>query len=492
MAEKKAKTTTKKTTQKKAAPKKAAAPKKTAKPKTEPKAAKTKAPVKARAKEKQPEPPKAEEVRFKNDDVEVIVHLKPACRVQLEVKLAPHLVGAARRQAIKAVGKDVEVPGFRKGKAPDNLILKRSPHAVDEKWQKFIADAGYAAAQNLAHIPVLNNNSTVNFDLKEHSKSSAHLIYTFEKEPEVPTVDPTNFSLKEVKRTKIGEKELKEAVRQMQMFYSEWNEVVDRAVKMGDFIMIDLESLETDPPTKVFSDTRFEVTEESMAEWMRALVVGKSKGDVIEGKSFPDKDATAKEKKEFGDPRKVRLTVQKIEEPKMPELNEEFAKRIGSPSIEEMKKSIKEMLEKKADEKAEKEVHDQINQYLLKSYPFELPASLIQTEKKHRIDQYFQNPQFKTNWEKMSQKQREDWGKEITEQSEEAVRLFYLSRKIVHDNNINVSQQEIQNEAIRSMQAWGPARIDPNAIPREVYALALSKVILAKAQDHIRNVSKKS
>ena len=68
-------------------------------------------------------------------------------------------------------------------------------------------------------------------------------------------------------------------------------------------------------------------------------------------------------------------------------------------------------------------------------------------------------------------------------ESNQAVRLFYLSRQLVHDANLPITQQEIQDEAVKTLRSYGHQKID--TIPKEVFALALSKVILAKAQNHV-------
>jgi FKBP-type peptidyl-prolyl cis-trans isomerase (trigger factor) len=80
--------------------------------------------------------------------------------------------------------------------------------------------------------------------------------------------------------------------------------------------------------------------------------------------------------------------------------------------------------------------------------------------------------------------------KKLFEESEQAVRLFYLSRQVVHDAKLPVTHKEVQDEAVSTLRAFGSQSLDPTQIPKEVYALSLSKVILAKAQDHIlKNLS---
>lgn len=413
-------------------------------------------------------------------DIHVQVHHKPACRIELEVKTSAEMVKEARKNAVKIISKEVSLPGFRKGKAPEEIILKKFPGDVEKQLHKSLADLAFVAAQKVAKVPVLNNNSPISFDLKKQSEEGAELLFTFETEPQIPVVDPAKFSAKPVERPEVAEKQIEEAIRQMRFFYAQWTPVDSRPIRDGDYIMIDLDTFEGETVQRVFHHIRFEVSKERMANWMKKLVEGAKAGDVLDGMSEPDD----KEDKEFH-PKKVRITILKVEEATLPELNEEFAKKVGATDIEHMRKSITDLLNRQADDKVNNEIREQVNDFLIQAYDFELPQSLIETEKKHRFNQLAQDQKFKNDWAKWSQEERKKFEEKMSAESAQAVRLFYLSRKIVQDAKIPVTHQEVQSEAISVYQSHGARNIDPNQLPKEVYALALSKVILAKAQDFI-------
>lgn len=147
-----------------------------------------------------------------------------------------------------------------------------------------------------------------------------------------------------------------------------------------------------------------------------------------------------------------------------------------------MRESIASLLNKQADEKVHSEMREQVNDFLALNHLFELPKSLVDTESKHRLTQLTHDPNFKGKWNNMSQEERKNLESKIAEEAKQAVRLFYLSRSIVQKEKIPVTHQEVQQEAIQIYQSHGAASADQ--IPKEVFALALSKVILTKAQDH--------
>jgi trigger factor len=422
---------------------------------------------------------------FKNDQVHVVVLQRPGCRVELKVKAASPLIQAARREAVKAVGKEVLIPGFRKGRAPDEMILKKYPKEIEKETHNKLADASFAEAQKLAKVPLLNNNARVTFDLQKMDNREAELVFSFETEPAIPVIDPKQFEPKPVERVQIGEKEIEEAIRQMQFFFAQWKPVMDRPVQEKDYVMIDLDTIEGETAQRVFNQVRFEISHERMAKWMQDLVIGAKVGDVLEGISEPDANATEEEKKEFA-PKKVRISILKLEEATLPELNDEFAKKVGASDVAHMRQSVTDMLNRQADEKVRDTLREQVNEFLIKQYPFEIPHSLIQTEMEHRQRQLLQNPNFKREWDNMPQNEKKSFEIKMAAESTHAVQLFYLSRQVVRNTNIGITHKEVQDEAIATLRAHGvQQQIALDQIPKEVYALALSKIILARAQDYI-------
>ena len=428
---------------------------------------------------------------FKSDNIDVKVERQPKCIIKLTVKATPTLVKQAHKNAIKEVNKDITMPGFRKGKAPTEMILKQYGPNVEQKWQKIIADLSFVESQKLTSIYPLNNSTKINFDLKSHClEDGATLTFSFETEPEFPPIDTKKFKLKEIKKARVDDKKINETIRQAQFFYATWSEA-DRAIQKDDYVILDLESLDTTTPTKVFSNTRFEVKDKSIANWMQELLIGAKKGDIIEGISKPDDDLPEKEKKKFEE-KKVRITVIKIEEANLPELNDEFAQKMGTKDIGEMTKNITNMLVKQEEAQIDREKKEEVNNFLLENYDFDLPPSLLSSETKYRKDQMLVDPKYKKKWDEMKPEEKKQIEERIQKQAKDAVSLFYISRKIVNDSKIDISQKEIHEEIIRTVQEATPPGQEPNLknISQELYALCLSKMIMAKAQDYILSESK--
>ena len=402
-----------------------------------------------------------------NNLVRFTINKKPGCRIEFDVEASEELVSSAKSRALKGIAKEVTLPGFRKGKAPDALILKNFSKDVDKEWQTSIADLAFKECQKLAKVPVLGQDAKITFNIKNHTKNKASLTLTMETEPEIPTVDPKTFEAKPVKRPVVNKEKIAETVRQILFFFAEWKQVEGRPIQEGDFVILDVDALEQEPNTALFSNTRFEVASKYMAKWMKDLVVGKNLYDTIEGISVPDDDA--KDKDDFK-PQKVRVTIKAIEQGTLPEITEDFLKKLGVTSEEELTSSIEKLLNKQADEHVKEKMHEQVNDYLLEKYP-----------------QLGQEASFQKYWQTLSQADKKKTLDSIYTQSEKAVRMFYMCRKIISDAKINISPQDLPKPATTPLEIL----MDPDQMlhfhqQSEVkHAEALSKLVLEKAANFV-------
>ncbi|NGX59862.1 MAG: Trigger factor [Chlamydiae bacterium] len=422
---------------------------------------------------------------YKNDQVQVVVKRKPNCIVEYHVHAHRPICVEAHKKAAKSVGKEVVIPGFRKGKAPPELVAKRYPGELDKRWQEGIANASYRESAQLANVPVIRQDANITFKMESHSRDGAKLILSFETAPHIPSIDPAKCVLSEGKAPEVSKEKVEETIRQTQMFFAKWEIVKDRPVKENDFLLLDVDVIEEEPEQKLFSNTRFEVSDKSMAQWMKKLVFGKKTGDVLEGMSEPDATLNEEEKKEFP-PKKVRVTIKAIEEATLPELNDEFAKQVGAKSVDDLRTRIEELLNKKAAEAVREQHREQVTTFLFSNY-FEIPSSVIEKETQFRLQQMIQDPQFKAKWDQSNNKEKQELIDNVKNQAEKAVRIFYLCRKIAMDQSISIEPKDMplaSSDPIEALLFPSPQHHDPRQ-PDVKQAEAYSRLLLEKTEDWI-------
>jgi trigger factor len=428
-----------------------------------------------------------DKIQFQDDDVTVHVHRKPASRVEFEMHVSAKITKSAHKHAIKEVAKEVSLPGFRKGKAPDHLVEKNYPGQIDQRWQELIASQAMKDGEKLSKIAPLARNSRVSFSMKRHDlENGADLSISFETEPLVPNVNPKDLELKKVERPIVDETRVTETIRQVLFFFAKWEPIETRAVEQGDFVLLDVDDMEQGFPQPIFNNTRFEVAEKKMAKWMLDLVIGKQKNESADGVSLPDDDASEEEKAAFK-PKNVRLTIRLIERAELPELDDAFAKQLGVENLKDLHEQISRLLNKQADAHVQSYLREQVNEQLLLKYPFDIPHSLVERETQFRMRHLLQDPEFQKYWMGMSDHDRQNSVKSIFEQSQKAVRMFYLCRKIAEDAKITVSPKDLPAPASNALEMLlQPAQPSPYGGEPEVQqAEAFSRILLEKTEDFL-------
>ncbi len=419
--------------------------------------------------------------------IKVEVKREGHCHVTLEIEGDATIVKEAKKKALRDIAKEVSIPGFRKGKAPASILEKKFPEALKEGMDKAFADKAFFEGNKLAKVPVLNGKSKITFKMIHLDETGAKASFSFETEPEVPTIDVTKFDLPEIKEEKIDDEKAQETLDSLRMFYATWNSVADRPVQEGDFVLLDIDDLDQTPAVQAFSNARFEVKDKKMANWMQKLVVGKNQGETVEGTSEPNEDESEEVKKEFKK-KKVRIHIKNVEEPVLPELNDEFALRLGVKTASELKKRIKDLLIKQEHDRIISERRSSISDQMHHLYHFDIPSTILEQEANHRMSSFLKQPGMTKKWnDEYTPEQKEAKKNEIKVDSEKAIRLFYVCRKIIHEQKLSVSEDELSPsfDTMLDMMFADPARVNFRNQSKHQQAVEYSKFMMAKAQDYI-------
>jgi trigger factor len=424
---------------------------------------------------------------YRNSQIAFTVDRKPACIVEFHLHAEPPLVRVAYDKATKSVTKEISLPGFRKGRAPREMVVKKFSNEIDREWQKEIANEAFLESQKLLAVALADRESKVTYTMVSHSiEKGAELRLSFETEPTVPSIDPKQLQLKSTPRPPITETQIDETIRQIRFFFTQWEPIVDRPAQEGDFVILNVDVIETDPPSSLFSETRFEVTDKSMAKWMRSLVIGLSTGESREGISEPDEELSPEAKQEYP-PKKVRLTLKKIETTTLPPVDETLLKWLGVSTEEELRTSLSHLLNKKMDNAVQDQERKQVVAFLLDRHPFDLPHTFTVKEARFRMQQLLSHEAAQEEWKGMSESEQQAFLKTVFGQSEKAVRLFYLCKKIVQEANIPLNPADLPKPPTTPLEILVQPTSDAHLHPAEDLreAEAYSKLILEKAEDYI-------
>lgn len=416
----------------------------------------------------------AEEIKkFDNDNISVEAHLEPGCQVKLDVLVHKEFVTKSYQDALHRVRKEVSLPGFRKGKAPDSLIITHYAKAIDNEWRDVLLNNAFQEVIKLTpYAPLKANAKSIKSHLKEikSAKEEARLSYEFEYAPEAPSIDLSKISISKPKEISIGDDQIDAKIEEARLSLATWEDVLDRTVEEEDFVRLDLAEIKEGEEIPDFTDQRFQVTPSKMAPWLRTLVVGMRVGESKEGMSSPDEAFLEEEDKSKFQPSLFKVTVNKIEKPILPDLDEAFAKRVGVNSMEEVKTAIRRQLEHHARSEQNQKLLKEIEDHLTREYSFDLPKSLIEKDSKMLAEQDEEGAEKKSRL-----------------QAKNRLTLYYLLRKYNAEHNISVTNEDLNLELNKLLQQF-PKEMLPQiakSLNEEIYTAILSEVVVRKGLEDL-------
>jgi len=281
-------------------------------------------------------------------------------------------------QRLARLAKDAKLPGFRPGKVPMRMIAQQygpkvRSDVISDAVQARFADAVREQNLRIAGFPRIEPETGAAADELEFSA-------VFEVYPEVKVGDLTDVTI-ERPIAEVGEEEVTNTIEMLrrQRTHYHW---VERAATAGDRVIVDftgrIDGIEFAGGQA--TDFGIVIGEGRMLPEFEAAVTGMSAADTKSfSLTFP---ADYHGAEVAGRQAEFALTVKRVEEPHMPEVDAEFAKAFGiaSGSIEELQAEIAANLKLELKRKIDAKLKEQVFTALRDRTDFALPKALVEAE----------------------------------------------------------------------------------------------------------------
>ncbi|MBS0655735.1 MAG: hypothetical protein JSR46_08155 [Verrucomicrobia bacterium] len=392
--------------------------------------------------------------QFQNDHIRVQVTRKPGCIAHLSVDMTPEAVKEARANALKAVKKQVSIPGFRKGKVPDDIIIHKFSSAISKEHRDTLLQSALDESLRLTGLRPFSKRSLRRSELKKVSdESGAQAVFEFETTPDVPKIDPKAIQARFLQPRQISDKQKEMSYKHLQLMYATWEDVTGRAVEVSDFVELDIDVIEH-PAHNVCIDQLFWVEEGESPKWIIDTVVGMQVDESREVVAAPQPDDPPYPiVYEENQPHKqCRITLKKIKKAILPEETEEFAKSCGAPSIEELKKTLADRIVHEEEEYTKELSRFNLRRELIEKYPVDIPQSLVSAEVHERMASLKKG----ADLSKGSLPSDTDQEKQLRAMAEAEARGFFawmfLVQPIAIEAKVTVSHPELEAELNKQMR----------------------------------------
>lgn len=271
--------------------------------------------------------------------------------------------------------REVKLPGFRPGKVPANMIKSRFGESIRAEAIDELVNNSYRDAIKDNNILPVNDPKIS--DLKAE-KEGEPVSFTLEIEidPEITITDYKNLKIKAAPK-KVKDKDIDESLKALRERLAELKEV-DRASQKGDIVSFDYKEVTVDGEIKENykpSPQTIEIGTGSLKDFDKGLEGLKKDQEAAIAVTFP-KDYHDKEV--AGKGAEIKVTVTNVKEKVIPEINEEFCKKIGDFADESaLREAIKKDHEARLISNAETEAHEKAIEAIIKDNDFEVPPSRV-------------------------------------------------------------------------------------------------------------------
>ena len=419
---------------------------------------------------------------------------------ELQFSIDAEAFKKAVADVFKKEGKKYPVQGFRKGKAPKALIEKMygadvfTYDAINELFSEAFEAAAKEAGVEPVGRPEVSVDSaseaegatlTVKVAVKPEVKVGSYNGLTVEKTVHTVTDEAVDAELK-----RVQERNARELTR-------------EGAAENGDIADIDFEGFVDGVAFEGGKAEHYNLTlgSGSFIPGFEEQVVGHSAGEEFDvNVTFPE-DYSAKEL--AGKPAVFKCKVHEVKESIKPELDDEFAKDVSEyDTLAALKKSIKADLAKKRQEAVDRDFENEAVVLAGKNMTCDIPACMIDEQVDHQIEQFAYQLQSQgmkmEDYVKMIGGDVKGMRDSMRPMAEQTVRSNILLSEIVHQENIDVTDEEVEEELKKLAEQYKmeldkiKEMIDVEAVKSDLKGRKAVKLIVDNAKPVEKEKEKKA
>lgn len=376
--------------------------------------------------------------------------------VKLDITIPAKDATEAYNKAVQRISQYVNIDGFRKGKAPRAVVERHvgteriKQEAIESLMPKAINQAVVDNNLDIIAQPyVTNYNFNIGEDLTVTAKA--------ELRPEVTLGQYKDLTL-EIKYTPIEADAMQKSIDNLLNQHSTQETVIDRPTKETDIAVIDFDGYANGEKIQGGEAKNYplDLAHSNFIPGFAEQLVGKNLNDEFEIKvTFPENYHDEKLK---GQPATFKIKINEIKEKKLPELNDEFAQKVGPfKTVDELKADIQKYLESQRERTNKQNSENEVFKTVIESAKVEIPQSMVDREANSLREEYKQRLAAQgINWDALVKSQGEDQLlKNLNEDALVRIKNSLVIDKIAKEENIKLEQKDIETKFAQLGAAYG-------------------------------------
>lgn len=376
---------------------------------------------------------------------------------RLKVQIPGEKVEKAVEERIKRVGQHAKIPGFRPGKVPLKVLYQRYGDSARGEVAGELVQAMYPEALKEAELKPAGRPQV---ELGEYKPGQAlEFTATFDVYPEIELKGLDSLKVERAV-AEVTDADVDKTIERLREQSQEFVEV-EREARDGDRAVIDYLGKIDDVEFSggAGTDIKIDLGKEQFLPDMERSIVGRKAGEQFDVTvSFPD-DYGAKDL--AGKTAQFDVTVKSVSESKLPEIDDEFLKKVGVEEGGEpaLREKIKESLETEAKNASETRVKTQVMDGVHAANPIELPKSMVAQEiERMRAEAMQRMPeQFREDAEKAKELLPDE---QLQETAERRVALGLLLAEVIAAREITIDSERVSAKLDEMAGGYDPSQVE--------------------------------
>ena len=376
--------------------------------------------------------------------------------VKLDITIPAKDAVDAYNNAVRKISQYVNIDGFRRGKAPRAVVERHvgteriKQEAIESLMPRAINQAVADNKLDLIAQPyVTNYNFNIGEDLTVTAKA--------ELRPEVTLGQYKDLTV-EVKDTPVEEDALQKQLDRLLEQHSVQETVIDRPTKDTDIAVIDFDGYVNGEKIQGGEAKNYplDLGHSNFIPGFADQLVGKNLNDEFDIKvTFPEDYHDEKLK---GQPATFKIKINEIKEKKLPELNDEFAQKLGKfKTVDELKADIQNYLNEQRERTNKQNSENEVFKAVIDSAKVDIPQSMVDREANSLREEYKQRLATQgIDWDALVKAQGEDeLLKNLADDALVRIKNSLVIDKIAKEENLKLEQKDLEQKFSQLGMAYG-------------------------------------
>lgn len=416
--------------------------------------------------------------------------LEEANKVELEVAVDGEVFKNAVNKVYKKQVKNINIPGFRKGKAPKQVVERMYGKEVfyDDAMQDCYPEA-LADASKEAEVKIVAVDTLEAIEASDDGFTFKAVIIV---EPEVEVTDYKGIEV-EKKSTEVTDELINEEIEKVRDRNSRMITVEDRAAENGDIAVIDFEGF---VDGEAFEGGKAENYNLKLGDgqfipgFEEQIVGHKTDEEFSINVTFPE-DYQAEELKGKDAEFKIKLHEIKVKE--LPEVDDEFVKDVSEKeTLEEYKKELSEQIKSRLENEADRDFDNQLIDKIIENTTGEIPEAMYNNQVNDMLREFDMRLRSQgmdmNTYLQYTGMNAESVSAMYKPEAEKRVKLRLALQAIAKNENLEADEKDIEEEYNRLAEAY---KMDVEKVKEAISADGLAEDIkVDKAMKFVRDNAK--